>query len=140
MRSASVHLSEPANLRPLVTQAKGEQQTLCTERTRFWPRRVVRRRSRRSRPTNVLASLRLTHWIEVDIESAAARSHANDESVDQLNPILSTFITRLAAQLGRSDPGVAWESVDAASLPIAGVAGVDDDDPMEISPEPQPGR
>ena len=44
-----------------------------------------------------------------------------------------------SAQLGGADALVSEISVDAARLPVAGIAGIDDDDPVEIAREPERG-
>ena len=50
---------------------------------------------------------------------------------------VATLVTGLPAKLSRRNPRVAGKAVHAACLPIAGVAGIDEDDAMQITPKPE---
>ena len=85
----------------------------------------------------VIARLRPAHRVELELEAVIVLPDANDESIDELDTVLATLVAGLPAKLSRRNPRVAGKAVHAACLPIAGVAGIDDDDAMQIAPKPE---
>ena len=60
-------------------------------------------------------------------------------TIDELGPPAPRFVATGAAQGGGSDVGEAEVAVYAARLPIARVAGVDEDDAPQVAAEPHGG-
>jgi hypothetical protein len=87
----------------------------------------------------VIARFRPAHRVELELEAIIGLPDANDESVDELDTILSTLVAGFPAELGGRDPWVAGEAVHATRLPVARVAGIDDHDAMEVATEPERG-
>jgi hypothetical protein len=87
----------------------------------------------------VIAGLGPAHRVELELEAVIVLPHANDESIDELDTVRSTFVSRFSAELGRRGAGVPGESIHSARLPVARVAGIDDHDAMEIATEPERG-
>ena len=87
----------------------------------------------------VIAGLGPAHRVELELEAVIVLPHANDESIDELDTVRSTFVSRFSAELGRRGAGVPGESIHAARLPVARVAGIDDHDAMEVATEPERG-
>ena len=77
------------------------------------------------------------HWVELKLEADTGPPDPDDESIDELDTVLATLVTGLPAKLSRRNPRVAGKAVHAACLPIAGVAGIDEDDAMQITPKPE---
>ena len=70
---------------------------------------------------------------------AVVFGHAGDEPIDELDTVLATLVPGFSAELRGCDAWVPGETVDAARLPISRIAGVDDDDAVEVAAEPQCG-
>ena len=87
----------------------------------------------------VIARLRPAHRVELELEAVIVLPDANDESIDELDTVRSTFVSRFSAEVGRRGAGVPRESIHAARLPVARVAGIDDHDAMEVATEPERG-
>ena len=94
-------------------------------------------RARGPRAAVINVRLRTAHWVELQLESDTRLPDSDDEPIDELDTVLAALVAGLPAELGRCDAGVAGEAVDPACLPIAGVAGIDDDDAMQIAPKPE---
>src|SRR5687768_18407231 len=60
--------------------------------------------------------------------------------IHELHPMPSRFVAPHAAQLRRTDVGMTEEAVDPTCLPIARIAGIDEDDGMEVAREPDARR
>src|SRR6185503_2170001 len=58
------------------------------------------------------------------------------DTIDKLHPKLAAGVTTARAQFGRTNALEAEETVDAARLPVARVAAVDEHDRMQISRGP----
>ena len=62
-----------------------------------------------------------------------------DDAGQELDAIFCAFLASARAQLRRSYALVAKESVDTARFPVAWIAGIDDDDFVEVSRQPERG-
>ena len=62
-----------------------------------------------------------------------------DDTAHELNAEFDALRVTQLAQLGRADALVTEIAADAARLPVARIAGVDDDDLVEIAGEPERG-
>jgi len=82
----------------------------------------------------VFARLRPAHRVELELEAVIGLPDANDESIDEVDTVLSALVSRFSAELGRRDAGMPGKSIHTARLPVARVAGIDDHDAMEIAP------
>ena len=109
----SVDMLEAGDIRPDVLQADGEEQSAHVQ--------------------PVAAG-------EGELEGAIVASfHRIADAVDERGTGSARFIASAAAQLGGANARQAKKAIHAARLPIAWIAGVDEDDAVEIAGEPDAG-
>jgi hypothetical protein len=141
VRAVAVDLLEPRDPRPDVLEPDPEQNPPRDQRLRGLAGLVVLGAARRAGSGAVLLGLGDRHRIELEHEPLvvlAPRPH--HEAVEQRHAVALRLLAPGAPQLGRPDSRQPEVAVDAPSLPIAGIARIDEHDVVQIAAEPDGGR
>ena len=77
------------------------------------------------------------HRVELKLEADTGLPDSDDESIDELDTMLTAVVAGLPAELSGCDPWVARKAIHAARLPIAWVAGVDNHDAVQVAAKPE---